>query len=119
MRLAHGPLVLPLDGLLTQGGEVFAKIHNHNTTVGLNLTIPFVMGHSIYWDTHLRLPLAPATAGGAPTSGCTHTAGPQCPVVSVAPGAVSDWVDVGGAPPRATLLVARSSFADTGFGVQA
>jgi hypothetical protein len=96
MRLEHAPLVLPLDGLLTQGGEVFMKVHNHNATQPLNFTVPFVMGHSIYWDTHLRLPLAAATPGATPTSSCTHTGGPQCPVISVAAGAVSDWVDVGG-----------------------
>ena len=96
MRLEHPPLVLPLDGLLTQAGEVFVKVHNHNTTEVLNLTVPFVVGHSIYYDTHLRLPLAPATVGGAPFSSCTHTGGPHCPVVSVPPGGVSDWVDVGG-----------------------
>lgn len=54
MRLRHAPLVLPLDGWLTQGGEVFAKVHNHNRTHALNFTFPFVTGHSIYWDTHLR-----------------------------------------------------------------
>lgn len=96
MRVQHPPLVLPLDGLLTQGGEVFMRVHNHNTTEQLNLTVPFVTGHSIYYDTHLRLPLAPATPGAAPTSSCTHAGVPLCPVIAVPAGGVSDWVDVGG-----------------------
>ena len=56
-RLKWGPLVLPLDGMLSQGGEVFFKVSNTNTTEQLNLSLPFVLGHSIYWDTHIRLPV--------------------------------------------------------------
>eukprot|EP01048_Picozoa_sp_COSAG05_P008161 COSAG05_NODE_608_length_8372_cov_2.996615_2_plen_509_part_00 len=106
MRLRHAPLVLPLDGLLTQGGgEVFFRVHNENHSHGLNLTIPFVLGHSIYYDTHLRMPIAqppppnaaPGTPPPPPTDGCNHMgAGSMCPVIRVAAGDSSDWVDVGG-----------------------
>jgi hypothetical protein len=36
VRLTHAPLVLPLDGLLTQSGEVFLRVTNANGSVGLN-----------------------------------------------------------------------------------
>jgi hypothetical protein len=97
MRLKHPPMVLPLDGLLTQADEVFFKVTNENATRTLNLTIPFVMGHSIYWDTHLRLPVKTGVAANPVISGCNHLgAGPLCPVISVAPNSTSHWVDVGG-----------------------
>jgi hypothetical protein len=39
---------LPLDGLLTQAGDVFLKFHNLSTTP-LTLTVPVGVEHSPYW----------------------------------------------------------------------
>jgi hypothetical protein len=102
-RLKWGPLVLPLDGMLSQGGEVFFKVTNTNTTLQLNLSLPFVLGHSIYWDTHIRLPVnvsvPPDALPSAPriASGCTHSDphGATCPTIRVPPKATTDWIDVG------------------------
>ncbi len=64
---------LPLDGLLTQAGDVFVKVHN---TGGESVTVTFPNGteHSPYWI-HMR------------------TWKPKA--VKVEPGKASDWVEVG------------------------
>lgn len=65
---------LPLDGMLTQAGDVFLKVHNRPGGGDLSLTISNGTEHSPYWI-HMR--------NWKPKS------------VSAKPGASSDWVEVG------------------------
>jgi hypothetical protein len=44
---------LPLDGLLTQAGDVYLKVHNARDSAPLTLTVPPGTEHSPYW-VHLR-----------------------------------------------------------------
>ena len=44
---------LPLDGMLTQAGDLFLMVHNHSGDSELKLTIPNGTEHSPYW-VHLR-----------------------------------------------------------------
>src|SRR5262249_26084115 len=44
---------LPLDGMLTQAGDVYLKVHNHAGGADLTLTVPNGTEHSPYW-VHLR-----------------------------------------------------------------
>lgn len=44
---------LPLDGMLTQEGDVYLKLHNHKDSPSLTLTVPPGTEHSPYWI-HLR-----------------------------------------------------------------
>lgn len=100
LRLGEGALkyeatMLPLDGLLSQAGEVFMKIHNYGPKQ-LVLRIPYTYSHSPYYSMHLILP----SASGKPPnmrvgSGCTFHGGPLCPVINLTAGATSEWTDVG------------------------
>jgi len=65
---------LPLDGMLTQAGDVFLKVHNHADGGDLKLTVPNGTEHSPYW-VHLRTwkPLA----------------------LAAKPGETSAWIEVG------------------------
>jgi hypothetical protein len=65
---------LPLDGMLTQAGDVFIKVSNSGTNRVTVKSLPMTQ-HSPYW-VHMRT-WKPVTT-------------------NVAPGATSDWVDVGG-----------------------
>ncbi len=65
---------LPLDGLLTQAGDVYFKLHNHKNGAAMNLVVPPGTEHSPYW-VHLRT-WKPLT-------------------LSAAPGTSTDWVEVG------------------------
>ncbi len=65
---------LPLDGMLTQEGDLFLKVHNRPTGGDLSLTIGNGVEHSPYWI-HIRN-WKPKT-------------------VAAKPGASSDWVEVG------------------------
>lgn len=64
---------LPLDGMLTQAGDVFVKLHNRGAA-DLKLNIPNGTEHSPYW-VHLRN-WKPIT-------------------LDAKPGAATDWVEVG------------------------
>lgn len=64
---------LPLDGLLTQAGELYARVRNTGTAP-LNLTISYGREHSPYW-VHMRT-WQPKT-------------------IDLAANATSDWVEVG------------------------
>ncbi len=64
---------LPLDGLLTQSGDVWAAIENH-TRDPLQVTLPPCVEHSPYW-VHLRR-WTPRT-------------------IVVRPGRKSDWIEIG------------------------
>ncbi len=66
---------LPLDGMLTQAGDVFMKVHNQGD-VPVQVTAKPCRQHSPYW-VHLRnwKPLGP---------------------IEVEPGRNTDWIDVGG-----------------------
>jgi len=44
---------LPLDGMLTQAGDVYLKVHNARDSAPLTLTVPPGTEHSPYW-VHLR-----------------------------------------------------------------
>ena len=56
VRLAHPPDDnTPLDGMLTQRGDLFLRLLNHPDGVSMNLSVPFGAEHSSYW-THLRFP---------------------------------------------------------------
>lgn len=65
---------LPLDGMLTQAGDVFLKIHNHKDGAALSLTVPHGIEHSPYW-VHMR--------NWKPKK------------IETMPGQSSDWVEVG------------------------
>ncbi|MBY0523283.1 MAG: beta-galactosidase trimerization domain-containing protein [Gemmataceae bacterium] len=65
---------LPLDGMLTQAGDVFLKVHNAKEGSALTLTVPNGTEHSPYW-VHMRT--------WKPTT------------ISAEPGQNTDWVEVG------------------------
>jgi hypothetical protein len=65
---------LPLDGMLTQAGDVYLKLHNHKDGSAVTLTVPNGTEHSPYW-VHLR------------------NWKPQ--TVQAEPGQSSAWVEVG------------------------
>ncbi|MBL8794691.1 MAG: beta-galactosidase trimerization domain-containing protein [Planctomycetia bacterium] len=65
---------LPLDGMLTQAGDVYLKVHNGKESGPLTLTVPHGTEHSPYW-VHLR-----------------HW---KPVVIKAEPGQVTDWVEVG------------------------
>ena len=95
-RIWYAPDFLALDGYLTQQGEVFLQVKNLNTTHNFTLTVPRVYGHSGYFTMHLTQPVP--TADGGLASGCTFTGGgSRCTKIFVAPGKISQWVDVGAA----------------------
>jgi hypothetical protein len=66
---------LPLDGLLTQAGDVYMKLHNHPGGSPMTLTVPNGTEHSPYW-VHLRT-WKPRT-------------------LTAEPGKSTDWTEVGG-----------------------
>ena len=65
---------LPLDGMLTQAGDVYLKVHNNKGGGALSLTVPNGTEHSPYW-VHLR-DWKPKT-------------------ITAARGQSTDWVEVG------------------------
>lgn len=65
---------LPLDGMLTQAGDVYLKVHNGKDSGALKLTVPNGTEHSPYW-VHMR-DWKPKT-------------------IDAAPGQSTDWVEVG------------------------
>jgi hypothetical protein len=84
VRLAYGGQHgnTPLDGMLTQEGDVFLRLRNHADGVQMSLNVPFGVEHSNYW-THLRFPSSNGTNDIPPL------------VLSTAPGTVSDWHEAG------------------------
>jgi hypothetical protein len=64
---------LPLDGMLTQAGDVYLKVHN-NAATAMTLNVPNGTEHSSYWI-HMR--------NWTPRK------------IDVAPGQTTDWVEVG------------------------
>ncbi|MFN4260255.1 MAG: beta-galactosidase trimerization domain-containing protein [Gemmataceae bacterium] len=74
MRIAK-ERYLPLDGMLTQAGDVYLKVHNHKAGSTLTLTLPPGTEHSPYW-VHLRT-WKPIT-------------------ITSEPGQSTDWIEVGG-----------------------
>lgn len=65
---------LPLDGMLTQAGDVHLKVHNHKDSAALSLNVPKGTEHSPYW-VHMR--------NWKPKQ------------IEAAPGQSTDWVEVG------------------------
>jgi hypothetical protein len=65
---------LPLDGLLTQSGDVYLKLHNAGAAA-MTLEVPPCTQHSPYW---------------------VHQRDWQAVKLSAEPGAATDWVEVGG-----------------------
>jgi hypothetical protein len=65
---------LPLDGMLTQAGDVFVKLHNQAKSSPMTLQIPNGTEHSPYW-VHLR-DWKPKT-------------------IAAKPGETTDWIEVG------------------------
>jgi len=65
---------LPLDGMLTQAGDVYVKVHNAKDGGDLALTLPAGTEHSPYWI-HLRT-WKPKT-------------------IAAKPGESTDWIEVG------------------------
>ncbi|MEO5618669.1 MAG: hypothetical protein ABIS67_12955, partial [Candidatus Eisenbacteria bacterium] len=65
---------LPLDGMLTQAGDVHLKLHNGPDSVPVQLTIPPGTEHSPYW---------------------IHTRDWKPKTVDAQPGQSSEWVEVG------------------------
>ena len=45
----------PLDGMLTQAGDIFLRVSNAADGTPMNLSVPFGVEHSSYW-THMRFP---------------------------------------------------------------
>jgi hypothetical protein len=66
---------LPLDGLLTQAGDVYLKLHNAADGAAITLDVPPCTEHSPYW---------------------VHQRAWQPLKLTAAPGAATDWTDVGG-----------------------
>jgi hypothetical protein len=66
---------LPLDGMLTQAGDVFLKLHNSTGGAAVTLTVPNGTEHSPYW-VHLR--------DWKPKS------------LAAEPGQSTEWIEVGG-----------------------
>jgi hypothetical protein len=62
LRLLHEAPFLPLDGLMSQGGEVFFKVENTGDAE-FNLTVPYTYIHSPYFGMHLVLPVSTAPGG--------------------------------------------------------
>ncbi|MBI3410160.1 MAG: beta-galactosidase trimerization domain-containing protein [Planctomycetes bacterium] len=65
---------LPLDGMLTQAGDLYLKVHNRADGSELKLTIPNGTEHSPYW---------------------VHMRDWKPKVVAAKPGETSDWIEVG------------------------
>src|SRR5262245_30230200 len=65
---------LPLDGLLTQSGDVYLKVHNRPGSPDMTLTVPNGTEHSPYW---------------------IHTRTWKPKTVKAKPGQSSDWIEVG------------------------
>jgi hypothetical protein len=65
---------LPLDGMLTQAGDVYLKVHNAKDSGALMLTVPNGTEHSPYW-VHIR-----------------HW---KPVVIKAEPGQSTDWIEVG------------------------
>lgn len=65
---------LPLDGLLTQAGDLFLKLHNASDSAPLTLNIPNGTEHSPYW---------------------VHQRNWKPKIVTANPGESSDWIEVG------------------------
>ena len=104
-------LALPLDGLLSQQGEVYARFTNRGPD-HLELTVPGVFEFSCGAGNHLVQPIWNSTTDEL-VSGCTNhgamathiasgveqvgvaAGGPQCPRLHLSPGAASGWIEVG------------------------
>ncbi len=84
VRLAHGGDQgnTPLDGMLTQAGDVWLRVTNHPGSVPFNLSVPFGVEHSSFW-THLRFP-NPAGSRSIPPLR-----------IATEPGQTSAWVEAG------------------------
>jgi hypothetical protein len=66
---------LPLDGLLTQAGDLFLKVHNLPDGAALTLTVPPGTEHSPYW---------------------VHQRDWKAKTIAAKPGETTAWVEVGG-----------------------
>lgn len=83
VRLANPPDDnTPLDGMLTQRGDVFLRVVNHADGVPMNLSVPFGAEHSSYW-THKRFP-GPSGGNQIPTL-----------LLAASPGGSSGWKEAG------------------------
>jgi hypothetical protein len=93
LRAKYEKPFLPLDGLFSQAGEVFFKVENTGDET-FNLTVPYTYIHSPYFSMHLVLPISkqPGNTSVAPTSGCSRSGGPYCPVISTPAQSISGWV---------------------------
>jgi hypothetical protein len=56
MRMEQETPMLPLDGLLSQAGEVFFQVQNLNLHGWTNLTLPYTYIHSPYFTMHMTFP---------------------------------------------------------------
>jgi len=65
---------LPLDGMLTQAGDVYLKVHNAKDAGALTLTVPNGTEHSPYW---------------------VHQRAWKPVAIKAEPGQSTDWVEVG------------------------
>eukprot|EP01051_Picozoa_sp_SAG22_P006855 SAG22_NODE_464_length_10191_cov_14.495541_2_plen_714_part_00 len=102
MRISSGTdRPLPLDGLLSQYGQVYFKVKNYNSRP-LALTVSQGYSHSPYLDQHLKFfPLPPGpnrTAASRRTcsAGCSYWGkGLGCGRITVPAHNTSEWVEVG------------------------
>jgi hypothetical protein len=93
LRLQHGGMRgnMPFDGWLTQEGDVFFRVVNNQTSVPMQLVVPFGIEHSSYW-THLRYPcLTDSKQPGKGVASCI----PKVEITAAA-GETTDWLEVGG-----------------------
>jgi hypothetical protein len=117
VRVAHGGDQgnTPLDGLLTQQGDVFLRLRNAADSVPMNLSVPFCAEHSSFW-THLRFPNAAGASSIPPL------------LLPALPGQSTGWVEAGSrldtlndgewslqaAPDNATLRTQLHFFVEVG-----
>ena len=74
--------MLPLDGLLSQYGEVWFKVQNFDTSNNMTLAVPYEYIHSPYFSMHM-----PISSMGDPDNPAV--------TIFVDKGATSDWTEAG------------------------
>ena len=98
LRLRKEPY-LPLDGLMSQAGEVFFKVENTGGEA-FNLSVPYTYIHSPFFGAHMVMPVSaqPGNLSATVQAGCDWTRGahgPLCPTITAPAMGASEWVDVG------------------------
>jgi hypothetical protein len=96
LRMATETKILPLDGLLSQAGEVFVKLTNHDAENNVTVPVPLAYIHSPYFGQHLYLNRSIRPGGCLEFDPKRKKCKKSAPSgIFVAPGATTDWIDVG------------------------